>query len=122
MIISIFKIFLKFSIGDQVIINHGLSDFAHIKLHKLRHTYNPLRDEEGHHYEYHEDHESEHGRHAQYALVQIKKFPMKDIFSKFAHIYMRRSYKRCSIKKAVLKILQYSQENTCVGVSALQIY
>ena len=65
MIIFIFKTFLKFSLGGQVIINHGLSDFAHIKLHKLQHTYNPLRDEEGHHYEYHEEHESEHGRHAQ---------------------------------------------------------
>ena len=89
MIISIFKKFLKFFIGDQVIINHGLSDFAHIKLHK--HTYNPLRDEEGHHYEYHEDHESEHGRHAQYPRVQ--KFSMKDIFSKFAHIYVSKSVK-----------------------------
>ena len=26
---------------------------------------------------------------------------------------------RCSIKKLFLKILQYSQENTCVGVSFL---
>ena len=28
----------------------------------------------------------------------------------------RRSHKRCSIKKLLLKIPQYSQENTCVGV------
>ena len=27
----------------------------------------------------------------------------------------RSSHHKCSIKKAVLKILEYSQENTCVG-------
>ena len=31
----------------------------------------------------------------------------------------RSSYRRCSIKKLFLKILWYSQENTCVGVSFL---
>ena len=31
----------------------------------------------------------------------------------------KSSYRRCSIKKLFLKISQYSQENTCFGVSFL---
>ena len=31
--------------------------------------------------------------------------------------FYRSSHRRCSAKKVFLKILQYSQENTCVGVS-----
>ena len=31
--------------------------------------------------------------------------------------FYRSSHQRCSAKKVFLKILQYSQENTCVGVS-----
>ena len=38
-------------------------------------------------------------------------------FKKF-YIYWS-SHQRCSIKKLFLKILQYSQENTCVGVSLI---
>ena len=32
----------------------------------------------------------------------------------------RSNHRRCSIKKLFLKILQYSQENNCVGVSGLK--
>ena len=38
-------------------------------------------------------------------------------FKKF-YIYWS-SHQSCSIKKLLLKILQYSQENTCVGVSLI---
>ena len=38
-------------------------------------------------------------------------------FKKF-YIY-RSSHQMCSIKKLFLKIVQYSQENTCVGVSLI---
>ena len=54
-----------------------------------------------------------------YYLQQLKK-PLlqstKDTLTETA-ILFRRSHQRCSIKKMFLKVLQYSQENTCVGVS-----
>ena len=40
-------------------------------------------------------------------------------------LYCKSSHRRCSVKKLFLKILQYSQETSCVGVNkdaCLQLY
>ena len=39
------------------------------------------------------------------------------LFLAFSISPLRSSYRKCSIRKAVLKVLQYSQENTYIGVS-----
>ena len=41
----------------------------------------------------------------------------KTLLQSLTAILFRSRHQRCSIKKLFLKVLQYSQENTCVGVS-----
>ena len=45
------------------------------------------------------------------------KVTVKRLFTELLRYYYRSSHRRCSIKKGFLKISQYSQESTCVGVS-----
>ena len=46
---------------------------------------------------------------------RVKRQGLEFLFEKF----YRSSHRRCSIKQVFLKVLQNSQENTCVGVSFL---
>ena len=61
-------------------------------------------------------------KHLSCSLFLVKLQIWKQIrgFSMFRLKYINRSsHRRCSIKKLFLKILQYSQDNTCVAFSFL---
>ena len=51
-------------------------------------------------------------------LERLKnKLPKSIILPRFSHLPSVLYIRKCSSKKVFLKILQYSQENTCAGVS-----
>ena len=42
-------------------------------------------------------------------------YTLQDQKRRNSHVYVTSSHRRCSVKKASLKISQISRENTCVG-------
>ena len=57
--------------------------------------------------------------HHQVCNENVSKFTFALKFACFILVYLmsRSSHRRCSVKKVFLKVSQYSQENTSVGVS-----
>ena len=50
-------------------------------------------------------------------IVVRKRYRWKFFEQIITVAYVKSSHRKCSIKNVLLKILQISQENTCVGVS-----